>query len=44
MVHFRDDSTFNLFGSVGKRFVRLKNGEHVSPKCVKKTVKFGWGT
>ena len=43
MVHFRDDSKFNLFGSDGKRFVRRKNGEHLSPQCVKKTMKFRGG-
>ena len=44
MVHFSDESKFNLFGSDGKRFVRYKNGERLSPQCVKKTVKFeGWG-
>ena len=31
MVHFRDESKFNLFGSDGKRFVRHKNGERLSP-------------
>ena len=25
MVHFSDESKFNLFGSDGKRFVRRKN-------------------
>ena len=40
-VHFRDESKFNMFGSDGKRFVRHKNGEHLSPQCIKKTVKFG---
>ena len=34
MVHFSDESKFNLFGSVGKRFVRRKNGERLSPQCV----------
>ena len=43
MVHFSDESKFNLFGSDGKRFVRRKNGERLSPQCVKKTVKFGGG-
>ena len=37
MVHFSDESKFNLFGSDGKRFVRRKNGERLSPQCVKKT-------
>ena len=41
MVHFSDESKFNLFGSDGKRFVRCKNVEHLSPQYVKKTVKFG---
>ena len=41
MVHFSDESKFNLFGSDGKRHVRRKNGECLSPKCVKKTMKFG---
>ena len=40
IVHFRDKSKFNLLGSDGKRFVRCKNGEHLSPQCIKKTVKF----
>ena len=31
MVHLSDESKFNLFGSNGKRFVRHKNGEHLSP-------------
>ena len=44
MVHFSDESKFNLFGSDGKRFVRRKNGEHLSPLCVKKTEKFGVGS
>ena len=41
MVHSRDESNFNLFGSDGKRFVRRKNGECLPPQCFKKTVKFG---
>ena len=41
MVPFSDESKFNLFESDGKRFVRRKNGERLSPQCVKKTVKFG---
>ena len=44
MVHFSDESKFNLFGSDGKRFVRRKNGERLSPQCGKKTVKFGAGS
>ena len=41
MVHFSDESKFNLFGSDGKRFVRCKNGERFFFQCVLKTVKFG---
>ena len=44
MVHFSDESKFNLFGSDGKRFVGCKNGECLSPQSVKKTVKFGGGS
>ena len=40
MVHFRNESKFNLFGSDGKMFVRRKNGKILSPQYVKKTVKF----
>ena len=43
IVHFTDESKFNLFGSDGKRFVRRKNEERFSPQSVKKTVKFGGG-
>ena len=43
MVHFSDESKFNLFGSDGKRFVRYKNGKCLSPQCVKKTVKLEVG-
>ena len=43
MVHFSDDSKFYFFPSDGKRFVRRKNEERLSPQCVKKTVKFGVG-
>ena len=32
MVQFSDESKFNLFGSDGKRFVRHKNGEYLSPQ------------
>ena len=32
MVHFSDKSKFNLLGSDGKRFVRRKNGERLSPQ------------
>ena len=34
IVHFSDESKYNLFGSDGKRFVRRKNEEHLSPQCV----------
>ena len=44
MVHFSDESKFILFGSDGKRFVRCKNGERLSPQGIKKTVKFGVGS
>ena len=44
MVHFNDESKFNLFGSDDKRFVRRKNGEHLSRQGVKKTVKYGGGS
>ena len=44
MVHFSDESKFNLFGSDGKRFVRRKNGEHSSHQCIKKMMKFGGGS
>ena len=37
MVHFSDESKFNFSGSDGKRFVRHKNGECLSPQYVKKT-------
>ena len=37
MGHLSDESKFNLFRSDGKRFVRCKNGEHLSPQCIKKT-------
>ena len=40
IVLFSDESKFNLFESDGKRFVGHKNGERLSPQCVKKTVKF----
>ena len=43
MVHFNYESKITLFRSDGKRFVRRKNEEHLSPQCVKKTVKFGSG-
>ena len=41
MVHFSDESKFNLFGYDGKRFVKHKNGERLYPQCIKKNVKFG---
>ena len=44
LVHFSDESKFSLFGSDGKRFLRRKNGERLSPQSVKKTVKFGAGS
>ena len=44
MIHFSDESKFNLFVSAGKRFVRRKNGERFSPQCVKKTVNSGVGS
>ena len=31
MVHFSDESKFNLFGSDRKRFVRRKHRERISP-------------
>ena len=43
MVHFSDESKFNLFGSDGKKFIRRKNGERLYPQCVERTVKFGGG-
>ena len=43
MVPFRDEYKFNLYGSDDKKFVRSKNGERLSPQCVKKTVKFWVG-
>ena len=44
MVHFSNESKFNLFESDVKRFVRRKNGERLSPQYIKKTVKFGGGS
>ena len=44
MVHFSDESKFNLSGSDGKRFVRCKNRECLFPQCTKNTVKFGGGS
>ena len=43
IVPFSEESKFDLFGSDGKRFVRCKIGERLSPQCIKKTVKFGGG-
>ena len=43
MIHFSDESKFNLSGSDGKKFLRRKNGERLSSQCDKKTVKFGGG-
>ena len=43
MVHLSDESKFILFGSDGKKFIRRKNGERLSPQCAEKTVKFGGG-
>lgn len=43
-VHFSDESKFMLFGSDGKRYVRRKVGEKLSPKCLKTSVKFGGGS
>ncbi len=42
-VHFSDESKFNLYGSDGRQYVRRGKGETLSPKCVKSSVKFGWG-
>ena len=44
MVHFSDEFKFNLFGFDGKKFVKCKNGELLSPQYIKKTVKFGVGS
>ena len=43
MVHFSDESKFNLVTSDRKRFVRRKKGGRLSPQCVKKTVKLKRG-
>ena len=43
MIHFCNESKFNLFKSDGKRFVRCKYEERLSPQCVKKIVKYGGG-
>ena len=39
-MHFSDESKFNLFESDGRRGV----GETSSPKCIKRSVKFGGGS
>ena len=43
-IFFSDESKFNVFGSDGRNRVRRRQGERLSPKCVKKTVKFGGGS
>ena len=43
-VHFSDESKFLLIGSDGKRYVRQKVGEELSPNCLKASVKFGRGS
>ena len=43
MVHFIDESKYNLFGSDGERFVRRRNGKCLSPQWVEKIVKLGGG-
>ena len=43
-VFFSDESKFNLFGNDGKNYVKRRNGERLSAKCTKKTVKFGGGS
>ena len=42
-VYFSDESKFNLFGSDGRRYVRRSVTERYSPKCIKRSVKFGGG-
>ena len=42
MVHFSDESKYNLFRSDGKRFLKCKNGECLYPQCIKKTVILLW--
>ena len=44
MVHFSDESKFNLVGSDGRQYVRRRSGARLNPKCVKKSVKFGGGS
>lgn len=43
-IFFSDESKFNLFGSDVKKYVRRFEGEALSQKCTKKTVKFGGGS
>ena len=43
VIHFSNESKFNLFGSDVKKFVRRNNRERLSPQCVEKAVKFGGG-
>ena len=38
---FSDESKFNLFGSDARRYLRRGVGETWSPKCIKRSVKFG---
>ena len=40
-LFFSDKGKFNLFGSDGKTFVRIKKEERFEKKCTKNTVKFG---
>ena len=42
MVHFSDESKFNLVVSDGRQYVRRR--VRLNPKCVKKSVKFGGGS
>ena len=43
-VFFSDESKFNLIGNDGRNFTWRRQGERLSTKCVKKTVKFGGGS
>ena len=43
-VFFSDESKFNLIGNDERNFTWRRQGERLSPKCVKKTVKFGGGS
>ena len=43
-VYFSDESKFNLFGSDERRYVRRSVTERYSPKCIKRSVKFGGGS